>query len=477
MSTEACDVLVVGAGAAGLAAARTLESAGREVLVVEARAQPGGVMQTSEVDGYRVEHGPNSLQVKPAAHRFLLEQGLASVLEKASPASRKRQIFARDGLLDAPMGPLALLRTRLLTGAGKRRLLAEPLVARGDGRQESVSEFIGRRLGHEAVSALVGPFLTGVYAGDERRLGAESVFPALVELERSHGSLVVGGLAMALRSLVRRSAEVAAPSGPHSAHGGLGTLARELASGLAALRLEAPVQSLAQDGDRWRATFADGEVTARGVLIATPAREAAALLESVSPDAAAGLAGIEYAPIAVVAFGVDPNELRGPAEGFGFLVPRDAGLGLLGCLFMSRLFTGRAPEGKLLLHCMVGGVRWPEALELSDDELTRRVCEDLDGSLGLRAEPQRLLIRRWPRAVAQPAVDHRARIEKIRRLLGEHPGLEAAGSYLDGVSLADTLASGVAAAERLDEHFWRPQRPARHAGSRATQTRSDSSRL
>jgi oxygen-dependent protoporphyrinogen oxidase len=449
MSLEECDVLVIGAGAAGLAAARSLESAGREVLVVEAGAQPGGVMQTSEVDGYRVEHGPNSLQVKPGAHRFFRDHGLMPILEKAAPASRKRQLFAGGALVDVPMGPVALLRTKLLSGAGKRRLLAEPFVKRGDGSSETVAEFIARRLGPEAVSALVGPFLTGVYAGDEEQLGADPVFPALVEFERSHGSMVLGGLAGAVAGFRKGRAEAPAPSGPHSAKGGLGTLARELASGLASLRLEAPVHSLVRDGESWRACFGHGDVLASAVVLATPAREAAALLESVSPEAAEGLAGIEYAPIAALALGADPQDLRSPAEGFGFLVPRDAQMGLLGCLFMSQLFAGRAPEGKLLLHCMVGGVRWPEAIELADDELTKRVFEDLDRSLGLRSEPQRLVVRRWPRAVAQPRVDHRDRIQKIRTLLGEHPRLEAAGSYLDGVSLADTLASGVAAAERL----------------------------
>ena len=450
MASSECDVLVVGAGAAGLAAARTLESAGRQVVVAEAGDCAGGVMGTSEVDGFVIEHGPNTFLVKAPAHRFLLSQDLTALLEKASPASRKRQLFHEGRLVDVPMGPVDLVRTSLLSGAAKRRLLREPFVAPGAGREESVAQFMARRLGPEIVSSLVGPFLTGVYAGDESQLGAEAVFPALVELEREHGSLVKGGLASAWRSMRGGKQEPGALRGTHSIRGGLRSLVAALASPLRELRLRSPLRELHREAQGWRVMLGEGErLQAGSVLLATPAPEAAKLLGPVCAEAATTLGGIEYAPIATVALGVDPADLRTPAEGFGFLVPRAAGLGLLGCLFMSRLFEGRAPEGKLLLHCMVGGVRWPDAISLPDDLLTKRVCEDLDTTLGLRADPQRLMIRRWPRAVAQPGVGHPARIAAARSALRATPGLELAGSYADGVSLADTLASGMAAAERL----------------------------
>ena len=122
---------------------------------------------------------------------------------------------------------------------------------------------------------------------------------------------------------------------------------------------------------------------------------------------------------------------------------------------MSRLFPSRAPAGRELLHCMLGGVRWPEAVTLPDDVLYTRLEQELDGILGFAAAPERLVVHRWPRAVPQPSADHPRRIASLRqraRALGptaSAPTLELAGSYLDGVSVADALESGVSAARTI----------------------------
>ena len=163
---------------------------------------------------------------------------------------------------------------------------------------------------------------------------------------------------------------------------------------------------------------------------------------------AAALEGIAYAPIVVAPVGVEAGQTREPIEGFGFLVPREEKLGLLGCLFMSQLFPGRAPAGHELLHCMLGGVRWPEAVHLPDAALTARLAEDLSRTLGIADPPAPLGFVRWARAVPQPGRDHRARMRWLSERQGELPGLALAGSYVAGVSVSDTLASGVAAASR-----------------------------
>lgn len=450
MSASDIDVLVIGAGAAGLAAAHTLQQAGLQPQVVDARSEAGGVIGTTRVAGHAVERGPNSLRVTPAARRFLERCGADTLLEKATPASRRRWLLHSGSLVEVPSTPMALVRTPLLSARAKRRVLAEPFVRRGDAGQESVSDFIARRLGPEVASALVGPFLTGVYAGDEGQLGAEAAFPSLVGFERTHGSILAGALASALR---RRPREERGLPGSYSARGGLGSLAYQLGAGLGDLRLGTRVGDLVEDGVRWRVdlTGPTGESTlsASALVLAVPAREASQLLRPCVEEAAEGLAGIEYAPIVTIGMSADPRDLGSPVNGFGFLVPRAAALGLLGCLFMSEIFSGRAPEGRVLLHCLLGGVRWPEAPELPDDLLVERTCEGLDRTLGISQAPDCLAITRWPRAVPQPGVDHLQRVKAIRAALARHATLEIAGSHLDGVSVADTLASGVAAAERL----------------------------
>lgn len=447
-ASQDVDALVVGAGIAGLAAARELESRGADVLLVEAEDQPGGVMRTDEVAGYRIERGPSSLLLRAPLLRGLERLGLADALERAAPASRSRWLLREGQLIEVPLGPLDLMRTPLLSGAAKRRLLREPFVAQGDGRDETVAEFVTRRLGGALVDALVGPFLTGVYAGDERQLGAEAVFPSLVRAEREHGSLTAGLLASALRRRDRGRA------GTFSWPGGLGSLATVLAAGLrsepryaTAVRRIEPCDA----GFRVGVDSPDGseEWSVRRLVLATPSAVASDLVRGIDAEAADWIDSIDYAPVATVGLGAGPDALRRQAPGFGFLVPRGEGRGLLGCLFMSELFRDRAPPGRQLLQCMLGGVRDPGVVDLDDSQLVALAIEELDAPLGVAEPLDALRVRRWTRAVAQPKPGHAAGLRAARARLAARGPLAIAGGYTDGVSIADSFASGVAAGERL----------------------------
>jgi len=444
---------VVGAGAAGLGAAHGLRRRGVRALVVDPGPAPGGAMHSERIGPWLVEHGPNTIAVKPALHELLRELGAEGLLVPAAPANRLRFLVREGRLEPLPTGLVGALRTPLLSTRGKLRILAEPFVRRGDPTGESVAEFASRRLGPEAAERLVGAFLTGVYAGDERRLGAEAVFPPLVAYEREHGSLLRGGLA-ASRAARRerrtgRGAGARGLRGIHSAREGLGSLAAALAEELdGELRLETRVVSLARNGSGgWRVELEGrrGEETlrARRVILATPAPEAAQLLRPLDPEAAGLLAGLEYAPLAVAHLGVERGATREPVRGFGFLVPRSEGLRLLGCLYPAQLFPERAPPGRDLLTCMIGGTRRREAVDLPDDRLLEGLRRELDALLGLRGEPEVLQIVRWRRAVCQPGPDHPRRTAALRDRVARHPGLALAGAYLDGVAVADALASGL----------------------------------
>jgi oxygen-dependent protoporphyrinogen oxidase len=322
-------------------------------------------------------------------------------------------------------------------------------VPRGDAGGESVADFVRRRLGPEVLANLVAPVLTGVYAGDEEELGAETALAGLVELERGHRSIAAGALARALSRGRLRGLP-----GSWSAPQGLGPFARALARRLCdPPALGTRAFELAWLGTRWRVSLVGpaGETAllARRVVLATPAREAARLLLDVDTEASRLLGAIAYAPLVSLPIGVDPAAVRRRIEGFGFLVPREEGLALLGCLFMSRLFPDRAPPGRELLQCLYGGRRWPAAVAEPDDALFQRAVADLDRTLGMAGEPVALGLARYDRAVPQPGRDHAGRITWLRARLAERPGLALAGAYLDGVSVPDSFLSGVRAARDL----------------------------
>lgn len=445
-SAPEIDAVVVGAGIAGLGAALELQAAGCEVLVIDPGDRPGGVMRTEHVAGFVVESGPNTTVVKAPMRRFLEERGLTGLLRKATPASRLRWIFRGGGLVPVPTTPWALAGTPLLSTRAKLRLLTEPFRRRGPSATESVGEFVSRRLGGEVAEELVGPFLTGVYAGDERQLGAAAVFPGLVELEQRFGSLALGGVMRGLGGRGPRGLR-----GSHATEQGFGPFARHLAEQLAEPpALGSRVARVAPDGGRWHVDVTspsgDLSLSASRVVVAAPAWEAAAVLRGADAEVAEALEGVAYAPIVVAPVGVDPGAVPTPIEGFGFLVPRDEELGLLGCLFMSRLFPGRAPAGRELLQCMLGGMRWPEAVHLPDDAIRERLAADLERTLGIADAPPPLRLTRWPRAVPQPGRDHAGRMDWVTGRLRDRKGLALAGAYVAGVSVADSLASGLAAA-------------------------------
>ncbi len=448
MSDVEC--VVVGAGIAGLAAAATLRSRGRAVIVLEAGARPGGSAWSERIEGHLVERGPNTFRVPPAMDAFVREQGLSEHLHKALPASGERFLVRGGRLVPVPMGLGAFARTPLLTHRGKLRLLAEPFVRGGDPSGESVAEFAARRLGREARDALIAPFLTGVYAGDENQLGAEAVFPSLVAAERRSGSIARGMLAQAFRGGPKGR------PGTWSGADGISSLTDALAAPLGdALRVSARASGIVFEDDGYRVEIEteSGSQTlrARALVLALPAQPASRLLGALDAEAAKAVGSIESAPVASVALSVASGATRVPVRGFGYLVPRGEGEVLLGCLFMSQLFADRAPAGRALLTLLAAGRRKPAAIEWSDDQLIAVLLAEVDAVLGLREAPRVLSITRWPRAVAQPGRDHPRLVGGVRAGLARFPRLALAGAHLDGVAFGEALASGVRAAQHVME--------------------------
>ncbi len=435
---------VVGGGISGLTCAYHLRRAlpgGTEdrVLCLEASARPGGKIRTGAHEGYLCEYGPTGfLDNAPETLELVRSLELERELVVARAEAARRYLFVRGRLRPVPTGPLALLRSRVLSWRGKLRLLAEPFVPpRRDG-DESVYSFARRRLGEEAARVLVDALVAGVYAADLERLSVASAFPRLQALEREAGSLV--------RGMLRLRGRGGGPAGPRgrltSFRHGMEQLTRGLARALGeALRTEAPVEALERNATGYRLRLRGGEqLAAETVVLAVPARAAARLVRPLDEGLAELLQEIPAAPLTVVHLGYPCQALPRPLDGFGFLVPRiERDVRILGCLWPSSIFPGRAREGRALLTVMVGGARDPEMASLDDDLLTARVREDLRRTMGIESEPEFVRIVRHPEAIAQYEVGHRARLERLEARLERLPGLVLCGASYRGVSVNDCI--------------------------------------
>ncbi|HMV51384.1 MAG TPA: protoporphyrinogen oxidase [Blastocatellia bacterium] len=439
------DAIIIGAGISGLVAAHRLKKLGQRVLVLESGNNVGGVIQSHDADGFLIEAGPNSLR---GAHELLdlvEELNLMNELVTADPKA-PAFVFSGGELHAVPMGPGALVKSKLLSASAKLRLLAEPFVkGRKAAGEESIDSFIRRRLGDEVMEKLVAPFLSGVYAGDPTRLSVQACFPKLAEFEADAGSILRGGIkAMRGRQRPQPPKRSLRPYRLCSFRRGLNTLPQRLAEALGEGLLTATqVTAIRQTSSGFELTAeAAGEsrlLTCRTLIVAAPAYAAAKLLAKLTPEAAALLGEIPYAAIASVPLAYRTEQFSAPLGGFGFLAPRSEGLRTLGSIWNSSLFTERAPENWMLTTNFIGGATDPEAVRLGDDELVRIVHGDLSKALRVTGEPRRLPIRRWERAIPQYELGHAARVAKLDAALARLPGLHLAGNYLRGVAIGDCI--------------------------------------
>ncbi len=443
------DLLVVGGGISGLATAWFARQAGWTVQVLEAAPHTGGKIRSFHEDGYLVEGGPNSLLANdPSFDTLVAGLGLREALIEANAAARRRYVLKGGRLQALPTGPLAFLRTPLFSPRGKLRLLAEPFIGRAT-HEESLAEFVTRRLGHEFLDWAIDPFVSGVYAGDPQRLSVRAATPKVYALEAEHGSLLRGALA---RMRERRRSLQTGPSGRMvSFREGMQTLPDAIVVALGdALATDAPVEALRRDAARglWTASGPTGQWSARQVVLAVPAAAAARLLDG---SAAPALQAIPYPAVASVALGFRRDQVAHALDGFGFLIPGRLGLRTLGALFSSTLFPGRAPAGHVLITAFAGGRRHPELAELPDDALLDAVLGDLHGPLGLRGEPVYTHLTRWAQAIPQYELGHGQRLQQVQAEVARLPGLHLRANWLDGISVGDCVRNAARLVTELAE--------------------------
>ena len=440
-------VAVIGAGIAGLAAAHRLLTAGVDVTVYEGADRVGGVVHTVHDSGFLVEDGPNTITAPaPLLRQLLSDLHLLDRMIPAAAVARRRYVIRHGRPVSLPSGPLDLLTTALLSPRGRLRLLAEPFAAAPPASDESVADFARRRLGSEAAAYLVDPFVAGIFAARADQLSVRYALPRIAAMEREHGSLFRGALAAAKK---RTSGSPRRPT-IWSLPEGLGELPAALAAPLSGrIEFGAPVLAAARSGDAWELRVDGREAPARhaAIIWAAPAHRLVAALP-IDHRSAEALTGLFYAPVAVVALGFRRADVGHPLDGFGMLAPSAEGRRILGTLFSSSLFPGRAPDGMVLLTTFVGGARSPELAADPPEVQLPRVLGELRALLSIRGEPVYHRLVQWPAAIPQYRPGHaavNAAIDEFERL----PGVALAGSYRAGVSVGDTIASGLAAAERI----------------------------
>jgi len=456
-------VAIIGAGITGLTAAFYLKRQGIPVSVYESSGRVGGVIQSLHRDGYLAEFGPNTiLETSPKIGQLVKDAGLEQRRVDPDPKAEARYVVRYGRPIEMPGSPLGFFTTELFSAKAKLAVLREPFVApRRDGKEESIAEFVVRRLGQEFLDHAIDALVAGVYAGDPYKLSVPQAFPKLKQLEDRYGSLIKGQILGARER--RKRGEVAKDrAGKLSFDQGLEVLPEKLAAELSEeLHLNTRVARVTQTESAWTLELSENGAPARAehsavIFCGTAYRLAELGLETKTPIDLRVFSEIRYPPVASVVLGFRRQDVAHRCQGFGMLIPRVEGFKILGTIFSSALFPNRAPEGHLTLTSYVGGERYPELAGLPPQQLQELTCRDLQVLLGVRGKPTFQHSVFYPRAIPQYVVGYgryRALMNDIERTA---PGFFLAGHYRDGISLSDSIVSGCNIAERVGEFYRNP---------------------
>jgi oxygen-dependent protoporphyrinogen oxidase len=470
-------VVIIGGGISGLAAAyRLLEQRAPlngkfEILLLEGSAHLGGIIRTQRRDGFLLEGGPDSfISEKPEAVALAKRLGLESRLIETNEDYR-RSFIVRGGKLHAvPEGFQLLAPSRfwpfvtsaIFSWQGKARMALDLFLPRrasvNGSDDETLAQFVRRRLGREALERMAQPMVGGIYTADPELLSLRATMPRFLEMEREHRSLI---RAMWKNRRRLSATEMRGTSGARyslflSFDEGMQTLSAVLAARLrdVSIRLNTKAESLSFDEEsrRWKIHTSAGEtINADAVCLALPAYASAKLLREREAQLADELDAIPYASTATVNLAYKRADIPHALDGFGFVAPIIERRATLACTFSSVKFAGRAPEGHALLRAFVGGALQPEIFALDKDEIIARVRGDLRELLGIEKPPLFAHIEKWPRSMAQYHLGHVERVGRIRERLRQLPHLKLAGNAYSGAGIPDCIRSGESAADEILE--------------------------
>lgn len=440
------DVTILGAGITGLIIGYLLKKKGLNPVILEKQDRVGGSVLTLKQDGFLIDAGPNStLETSPRIQELIGDLQLSDEKIYANPVSNKRYIVRKSRLNALPMSPPAFLKTKLFSFPAKLRLFMEPFISASDPQlDESLADFVRRRLGREFLDYAIDPFVSGVYAGVPDKLSVKAAFPKLYALEQNYGSILKGAI-KGKKERAKRQEVSKSEAKMFSFRSGMDILTDTLAKKLDGhIKLNCIVSNIVKSDDLIETEIIHDDkkekISSKTIALAIPAYEAAELIKPLDQALSESLQSIEYPPVAMVFFGYNSKEsIQRPLDGFGFLVPKKENRGILGTIWSSSIFENRAPGDGVALTTFVGGMRQPENVKLEDEYLKELVFNDLNDLIGLHKEPDVVIIKKWMKAIPQYQQGHLNIISKVEKFEKEQRNIFLTANYRGGIALGDCI--------------------------------------
>ena len=447
-------IVIAGGGISGLSLAFTLleSEPAADVVVFESEKRPGGKIWTEKVNGFLCEGGVNGfLDNRPKT----LELATKLLINpfRSSDAARKRYVFSGGKLNLLPESPVSFLTSDLLSLYGRLRVMYEFLAPRGSSDDETLADFARRRLGKEAYEKLIDPMASGIYAGNPESLSLKSCFPKIFNLEEKYGSLIKGMIKLQREAKKSGNRKVSAGPGGTltSFHNGMGMIIDSLKGYLKEkLRVGSKVVSVERKNKGYVVHLSDGMVVETEILvIASPAYSAAEILKNLDRPLSSVLSEIPYPSVSIVCFGYRKERIAHKLDGFGFLIPYKERRKILGTLWDSSIFPGRAPDGYVLLRSMMGGARASELAMQGDSRLIDVAAEELKDIMDIKIQPDFVKIYRHEKAIPQYNIGHDRKLKAVDGMLLKYKNLYLTGNAYRGIGVNDCIENSFKLAETI----------------------------
>jgi oxygen-dependent protoporphyrinogen oxidase len=453
MNTTNPDVVIIGAGLTGLTMGFYLKKAGVNFLIIDKSAKTGGVIQTIREKGFVYETGPNTGVVSYPEMTELFEDLAGKCeLEVADPNAKRRLIWKNNQWNALPSGLWSAVTTPLFTWGDKFRILGEPWRAKGTDPNEKLSDLVKRRLGKSFLDYAIDPFISGIYAGNPSELVPRYALPKLWNLEQEYGSFIRGSIKKA--KLPKTERDKKATKEVFSAKGGLGNLINALTEAIGEeyflLSAETIVKS-SGNGFQLQVTTPEQMIQfeTKHLVTTCGGYALASLLPFLNDEEIAPFNELKYAAVTQVLLGFET--WKGISlKAFGGLVPGKENKNILGVLFTSSFFEGRAPQGGALLSVFMGGTKRPDIAKMNNDQIEAILNKELPRMMSNRSfSPDMIRIHRYPKAIPQYTESSGYRFEMIEKIQKKYPGLVLAGNICNGIGMADRVKHGRSIAEEL----------------------------
>lgn len=441
------EVIILGGGISGLSVAWFLYQKGIPFRLFEKKPETGGVINSETIQGTVLDFGPNSLRDRDGKIRSMADDlGISDDLIQISEAFKTRYIV-RDGTLQSLSPSISsLISTKILSAKGKLRLLKEPFAKKGTRNDESIGDFLERRIGKEAVDYLVDPVFSGIYAGDIYRMSKKAVLPKLAEFEQDFGSIAWG----AIRS-EKKKKEIKPMV--LSFKKGIQEFTDAITAQISSHIIHEEVLSLKKHESAYKVVTEEGEYLTPNLISCIPAYSLGRVLGGFEPELSAELIDIDYAPMLSTQVLFKKTDVDLTKEGFGFLVPRKEKIRLLGAIWKSSIFPELSNTEHVQFTLMTGGAHDRGILTDPKEEVEKESVEKFCQLMGIKAIPTIVKSCLWQKAIPQFEVGYEQKKEKLNHFEAQNRGLYLGGNYRWGVSVPDCINGAESLVEEFTGHL------------------------